>query len=217
MRALALVLLFANLLLFAYAWPARNGGDEAVRLNEQVQPDKIRLLTPQQVAALGPAKVAALADVCLEWGPFADAERASALASLEPAGLGRLLTPRRVETTTAFWAYLPRNANRAAIDRRVEELKAAGVRNVAVVDAPPPLRYTISLGAFATEEAANAAAVELRVAGVRDVQVGPRQQTTVATMLVIRDPEAAAVARVRALQPDYPGTDIKIGACEKAG
>ena len=214
MRVLALVLLFANLLLFAYAWPDRGGGGEAARLAEQVQPGRIRLLTPQQVAALGPSKVAALADVCLDWGPFGDAERARALAELEPAGLGRLLTPRRVETTTAFWAYLPRSGNRAAIDRRVDELKAAGVKNVSVVDTGN-LRYTIALGAYTTEEAANAGAAELRSQGVRDVLVGPRQQTTTATHLVIRDPEAAVVARVRGLQAGYPGTDIRIGACEK--
>jgi hypothetical protein len=214
MRVLALVLLFANLVLFAYAWPDRGSGGEAARLGEQVQPGKIRLLTPQQVAALGPSKVAALADVCLEWGPFGDAERARALADLEPAGLGRLLTPKRVETTTAFWTHLPRSGNRAAIDKRVDELKAAGVKNVSVVDTPN-LRYTIALGAYATEEAANAGAVELRNQGVRDVLVGPRQQTTTATLLVIRDPEAAVVARVRGLQAGYPGTDIRIGACEK--
>lgn len=214
MRALALVLLFANLLLFAYAWPDRGAGGESARLTEQVQPDKIRLLTPQQVAALGPAKVAALADVCLDWGPFDDAERARALAELEPAGLGRLLTPKRVDTTTAFWVHLPRSGNRAAIDKRVDELKAAGVKNVIVVDAAN-LRYTIALGAYATEEAATAAATELRNQGIRDVLVGPRQHTTTATHLVIRDPEAAVVARVRGLQGGYPGTDIRIGACEK--
>ena len=43
-----------------------------------MQPDKIKLLTAQQVAALGPDKAAALADVCVEWGPFGDADRARA-------------------------------------------------------------------------------------------------------------------------------------------
>ena len=98
MRIVLALLLPANLALFGYTRLDGAGSGEAARLAQQVQPDRIRLLTPQQVATLGPAKVAALADVCLEWGPFNDGERARALAELEPAGLGRLLTQKRVET-----------------------------------------------------------------------------------------------------------------------
>jgi len=216
MRTVFLLLLFANLTLFGYAYLDRAGSGEGARLAQQVQPEKIHLLTPQQVAALGPAKVEALADVCLEWGPFSDPDKARALAELEPAGLGRLLTQKRVETGTAYWVFLPRSSSRSVVDRRLGELKAAGIQDVAVVDAGA-LRYTISLGAFRTEEAANAHVAELARQGITDAEAGPRQQTQQQTALVIRDPEAAVVARVRALQPTYPGTDIKVGPCDKGG
>ena len=122
-----------------------------------MQPDKIRLLTPQQVAALGPAKVAALADVCLEWGPFTEAERARALGELEPLGLGRLLTQKRVETSTAFWVYLPpfRQQGRGGQARRGAAQPPAS-RDLFVVDGGPQ-KYAISLGVFRTDEAANVA------------------------------------------------------------
>lgn len=214
MRTAFILLLLANAALFGYARLDRAGSGEGARLAEQVQPNKIRLLTPQQVAALGPAKVAALADVCLEWGPFGDSDKARAQADLEPSGLGRLLTQKRVENSTAFWVFLPRSSNRAAIDMRVAELKAAGVRDVAVVDAGAQ-RYAISLGVFRTEEAARALVADLARQGITDAQAGPRQQTVVQTLLVIRDPEAAVVARVRALQPTYQGSEIRIGACDK--
>jgi hypothetical protein len=68
-----------------------------VRLKEQVRPDKITILTPQQVAALGPGKVASLADVCMEWGRFSDSDRTRALADLEACSSGRLLTQRRID------------------------------------------------------------------------------------------------------------------------
>ena len=216
MRTIFILLLLANVTLFAYTRLDRAGNGDAARLAEQVQPDKIRLLTPQQVAALGPAKVAALADVCLEWGPFNDGDKARAQGELEPSGLGRLLTQKRVETSTAFWVYLPRSTNKANIDRRVAELKAAGIRDVAIVDTGAQ-RYTISLGVFRTEEAARALLAELAAQGIKDAQAGPRQQTIVQTLLVIRDPGAPVVARVRNLQSGYPGTDIKIGACDKGG
>lgn len=66
MRTLVLLLLLANITMFAYTKLDSVGSGEGVRLSQQVQPDKVKLLTAQQVAALGPAKVAALADVCVE-------------------------------------------------------------------------------------------------------------------------------------------------------
>ena len=90
MRILVFLLVLANLTLFAYTRLDSVGAGEGVRLNQQVQPDKIKLLTPQQVAALGPAKVAALADVCVEWGPLSDADRARALSRIEPLDLGNV-------------------------------------------------------------------------------------------------------------------------------
>jgi len=133
MRTIVLFLLLANLTFFTYTRLDASSEGEAVRLVEQVQPEKIKLLTPQQVAALGPAKVAALADVCLEWGPLSDADRTRALADLDPLALGKLLTQRRTET-----------------------------------------------------------------------------------VLVIRDPQAQVVAKLRDLMSTYPGTEAKVGNCDKA-
>ena len=79
MRTLFFLLLLANLTLFGFIKLDSMSAGEGVRLAQQVQPDKIKLLTPQQVAALGPSKAAALANVCLEWGPFGEIERARAL------------------------------------------------------------------------------------------------------------------------------------------
>ena len=214
MRTILFLLFLANVALFGYTRLDSAGRGEAARFAQQVQPDRIRLLTPQQVATLGPAKVAALADVCLEWGPFNDSERTRALAELEPAGLGRLLTQKRVENATAYWVFVSRTANRAAADKRVAELKAAGIKDLFVVDSGPQ-RLTISLGVFRTEEAATAHVAELGKLGVADAKAGPRQQVVVQTQLVVRDPEAAVVARVKALQLNYPGSEIAIGACEK--
>ena len=105
MRILVILLLLANLSLFALYGLDSAGTGEDVRLKQQVQPDKIKLLTPQEVAALGPAKAAALADVCVEWGPFGDADRARALADVDTLALGKLLTQKRVETSAAYWVY----------------------------------------------------------------------------------------------------------------
>jgi len=215
MRTLVLLLLLANLTLFLYTKLDSLSSGEGIRLQQQVQPDKITLLTPQQVAALGPAKVATLANVCVEWGPLSDNDKARALASLEPLDLSRLISQKKVEVVTNYWVFIPPAANRPAADRRVAELKGLGVKDLLLIDTGPQ-RFAISLGAFQTEAAAQAYLDALAAQGVKTAKVGPRAQAVVQTALVVRDPPAPAVTRLKELQAAYPGTDIKVGSCDKA-
>ncbi|HSN44849.1 MAG TPA: SPOR domain-containing protein [Casimicrobiaceae bacterium] len=216
MRTLLVLLLLANLTLLGYTLLDRRTSGEGVRLQQQVHPDKIKLLSPREVAQLGPAKIAALPDVCLEWGPFGDADRTRALADLEPLALGKLLTQRRIESSTAFWVYVPPLANKAAAETRAAVLRAAGVKDLFVVDSGRD-RFAISLGNFRTEEAANAYLAELAAKNVSTARVGQRQLTTVSTLLVIRDPREPVMARLREIAPSYPGSEAKLGSCEKPG
>jgi hypothetical protein len=214
MRTLALLLLFANITLFAYTRLDSMSTGEGVRLSQQVKPDKIVLLTPQQVAALGPAKVSALADVCVEWGPFSDNDKSRALASLEPLDLAKLISQKKVEVVANYWVFVPPAPNKAAADRRMEELKAQGVKDLLLVDSGPQ-RLAISLGVFRTEEAAQSRLASLEAQGVKTAQIGPRVQSIAQTALVVRDPPAPAVTRLKELQAAFPATEIKIGTCEK--
>ena len=214
MRTLVLLLLLANLTLFGYIKLDSVGAGEGVRLGQQVQPDKVKLLTPQQVAALGPAKVAALADVCVEWGPLSDSDRARALTVIEPLDLGKLITQKKVEIIANYWLFLPPAATKSAADKRVDELKAQGIKEASVVDTGPQ-RLAISLGAFRSEDAAQARLASLLTQGVKNAKLGQRVQAVQQTALVIRDPPAPAVVRLKELQSGFPGTDVKIGTCEK--
>jgi hypothetical protein len=214
MRTLVFLLLLANVTLFAYTKLDSLGAGEGVRLSQQVQPEKISLLTPQQVATLGPAKVSALADVCVEWGPLSDGDRTRALATLEPLDLARLISQKKVEVIANYWVFLPPAANKAAADRRVEELRTQGVRDLALVDSGPQ-RFAVSLGVFRTEDAAQARLAALQAQGVKAAKVGARAQSVMQTVLVVRDPPAPAVARLKELQGGFAGTEIKTGTCDK--
>jgi hypothetical protein len=214
MRTLVFLLLLANLTLLGYTKLDSLGTGEGVRLAQQVQPDKIVLLSPQQVAALGPAKASALADVCVEWGPLSDTDKARALASLEPLDLARLISQKKVEVVASYWVFIPPAANRSAADRRLEELKAQGVKDLSLVDGGPQ-RFAISLGVFRTEDAAQARLAALEAQGVKTAKVGARVQATAQTALVVRDPPAPAVARLKELQSTFPGSEIRIGTCDK--
>lgn len=212
MRAVVVVLLLANLTLFAYARLDGAGRGETARLAQQVQADKIKVLTSPQVAALGPAKLASLSDVCVEWGPFSEAERAKAVADLEPLQLGRLLSQRRVDYDIAFWVNVGPFPSRSAADKRIAELRAQGITDMSAVDAGRG-QYAVSLGVFRTEQAAATRAEALARQGVRTARVEPRQQLLTQTMLVVRDPQQPVVARMKDLQLQYSGSDLRVGAC----
>jgi sporulation related protein len=214
MRTLVFLLLLANIALGGYIYLDSLSTGEGVRLSQQVQPDKISLLTPQQVAALGPAKASALADVCVEWGPFSDADRTRVLGALEPLDLAALISQKKVEVIANYWVFIAPAANRAAADKKAEEIKALGVRDLAVVDSGTQ-RFAISLGVFRTEEAAQARLAALQTRGVKTAKVGARAQSVMQTVLVVRDPPAPAVARMKDLQSAFTDSDIKIGTCDK--
>jgi hypothetical protein len=164
------------------------------------------------VASLGPAKMASLADVCAEWGPLSDAERAKAVSDLDLLQLGKLLTQRKVDVDSAFWVNVGPFTTRGAAEKRVGELRNQGVTDMSAVDAGRG-QYVVSLGIFRTELAARARADALAREGVTAAKVEPRQQAFTQTMLVVRDPQQPAVARLKDLQSQYPGSDLKFGAC----
>ena len=212
MLTFVVLILLANLALFAYARIVGAGGGDTARLAQQVQPDKIKVLTSPQVAALGPSKLAALSDVCVEWGPFSEPERAKAIADLEPLQLGRLLSQRRVDYDIAFWVNVGPFPSRSAADKRIAELRAQGVTDMSAVEAGRG-QYAVSLGVFRTEQAATTRAEALARQGVRTARVEPRQQLLAQTMLVVRDPQQTVVARLKDLQQQYSGSDLRVGAC----
>ncbi len=213
MRIVLILLLLANLTLFAYT-RLDSGSGEGVLLSDQLQPDKIKLLTSQQVAGLGPAKIAALSDACVEWGPFSDPDRTRALADLEPLALGRLLTQKRVEFDGGFNVFLGPFPNRGTADIRAAELKRQGVRDVVVTETGRGQSF-VSLGTFRVEAAASAYLEELVSQGIKLAKLERSTQTIAQSLLVVRSPPQNVVAKLKELQPKYPGTDVRATTCER--
>jgi len=85
---------------------------------------------------------------------------------------------------------------------------------VALVESGPQ-RLAISLGAFRTEESAQARLAQLQTQGVKSAKVGSRAQSLMQSVLVVRDPPAPAVARMKELSGGLAESDIKIGTCDR--
>jgi len=218
MKKLFLLLLIANVALFAYVYvdrmnsAANAGADRYKPLNAE----QVKVLTAQQMSRLGPAKVAQLTLACAEWGPLNEAERARAVKLLEPLALGRTLSTRRTEVTAEHWVYIPPKTSKAAAERSSAELKKLGVEDGVILLETGAWNYAISLGAYRTREAANARLAELKAKGVKTATYRQREMTLPATMLILREPAQATLSKLEELKSQIPGSAVATGACPEA-
>ena len=108
---------------------------------------------------------------------------------------------------------MPPQKTKADADRKVSELKALGVTEFFLVQDPGQWRNSISLGIFRTEEAAQGYLAKLRERGVRSAIAARRENFLKQVAVHVREPGAAAVARLALIQEEFPGSEIKAGSC----
>jgi len=229
-RALFLLLVAANLAFFAWTrfGTAPDAPPDREPLRRQIEPDKIRVLRGAELdrlpapkpkpapgaeaaapASAPPAAPAAAPAACLEWGGFAIAEAQRAQQALAPLALGPRLAQRRSEETASWWVFIPPQANRATAQKKAGELKALGVGEYFVVQDEGPVRWSISLGVFTTEDAAKSRLEALKAKGVRSAQIGKRETQVTKVWYQIRNVEAPLQARLRETAQDFPGTEVR--------
>ena len=222
MRAAFLLLLLANLAL--YAW-LRYGASEAVEpapLARQIAPDKLKVVAPSSlppVTALtkppasapaptpAPAATASLA--CMEWGSFTLADATRAEQALEPLALGTRLAQRRTEEHAGWWVFIPPQGNRQLALRKAAELKQLGVEEYFIVQEEGALRWALSLGVFRTEESAQARLAALRGQGVRTARIGARDTTVPKIWLQVKSVDAALQARLKEIARQVEGSELR--------
>ena len=233
MRTLFFILALANAAFFAYSWfgaGAEASGDAQIP-GQQLNPEKIRLLAPDQVNALmrksdasksdapksdaPKADAAKIASVCLEWGALLGGDAARAAQALEPLGLGARLAQRRQEEVAAYWVYIPPLANRQAATQKGSELKRLGVDDYFVVPDDPKWRNAISLGVFKTEDAAKARLEALRTKGVKSATSGARETQLSKTYFQVREANATLTAKLNELKQGFAGTEVRECAPEE--
>jgi len=159
-KAVSLLLLLANLGFFTwfYFGPGR-ALDEPQLLEQQLNPQAIRLLRPDQVAALAAERAKQTAKpppkatvaACLELGAFIRATSRACNRLLNRC-LGSRLSLRRVEEIASYWVFMPPQRNRQTANQKAAELKKLGVEDFFIVQEDPKFRFAISLGVFKTEE-----------------------------------------------------------------
>jgi hypothetical protein len=221
MRAFFLLLIAANLALFAWSqfYAAPDGASDPEPQRRQVNPERIRLLTGQELAGLPalPPKAAAEAappgpaatGSCIEWGGFSVAEAPRAGQVLEPLALGARLSQRRSEEKAGWWVFIPPQGNRATAMKKAAELKSLGVDDYFVLQEEGSLRWAVSLGVFSSEDAAKTRLEALRAKGVRSAQTGERDTQVTKIWFQVRDADAALQGKLKGFAQGLPGTELR--------
>lgn len=240
MRALFWILLLANAILFA---AMRWGGlltldEQAAQAQPQLHQEKISMISAPQgkpapaspapapvPAASAPAPVSAPAQapmppahaqetVCMEWGEFSGEDLARATAALSAMQLGDRLSQREVEYNIGYWVYMPPMKDKAAVNRKIAQLKARGIKEYFVVSEAGPWLNAISLGVFRTREAAQHFLDDLRLNNdVRTAQVGERASKIKVSIFTLNGLDAKAVADMAGMRQDFAGSELKEVSC----
>ncbi|MFA7291064.1 MAG: SPOR domain-containing protein [Rhodocyclaceae bacterium] len=218
MRLLVFLLVAANLVFFAWmqGYLGERENPDAVRLTQQLQADKLRVLSRDEAPQILPPIVAAPAkpppEKCLAWRDLAlaTADQVESMLAERFAGLRR--ARHVIPEASSWWVFIPPQANKAEADKKAGELKRLGAPEFFVVQEPGPNRFAVSLGIFSSEQAAEERLASLRGKGVKSAKVGlrtvisPEQLTLEATGPVPMLEEART-----AVQQQLP--DIKTAAC----
>jgi hypothetical protein len=163
-----------------------------------------------------PAPVVAKSNdvACMEWSDFSGTELKLATAALSDMKLGGSFETRQVEQVIRYWVYIPPLNNKAAINKKVAELKERGVEEYFIVQKTGPWRNAISLGVFKSQEAAQNFLNILRAKDVRSARVGERTGKQKATIFMLSGVDSAMEARLISLQREFPGSELKNVPCK---
>lgn len=224
MRLAFLLLLAANLGFFAWARflaPPDPAVDRRP-LERQIEPQKLRIVSERELAAAkaapakptpkpqpAPARPPAPTPLaCLEWGSFSPPDATRAAQRLEPLALGARLAQYRGEESASWWVHMPPQGSRAGALRKAAELRKLGIEDYFVVQDAGPLRWSISLGVFSTEDAAKSHLKALQGKGVRTAVTGPRDTRVPKVWFQVRDVQAPLEAQLREIAQEFAGATL---------
>jgi hypothetical protein len=151
---------------------------------------------------------------CMEWGEFSGTDLARASNALAGLKLGDRLTQRTVEYASGYWVYIPPLANKAAVNKKIAEIRAAGVEDYFVVQESRKWFNAISLGVFKTREAAKNFQSSMKKKGLSTAQVGERKRMLKFTVFELNRIDAEAAARLAVLHKAYANSELAVVACK---
>jgi hypothetical protein len=214
MRLAFFVLLFINVILFAVGqgyWGEQATGREPDRLQRQIKPEKLHIVTAETSGMASAARVDAVR-ICkrVEW--LSTAETASiekAAAELPGWEVNRI--PR--QEAPVHWVVIPELPTRALAEKKKAELRQLGITEGEIVEHATLGPFAISLGVFRGQPLAEEFSQVLAKKGVRSARLIKRELPAEKFALELRAPPDELNKRL----PDWmtPLVGINLGDCAK--
>ena len=226
LRLIVLLLLLANGVYFAWAQGLLRGygfapaaQSEPQRVAQQLRPDSLRILKPDEVKRLDaapPAVQAAAPSVsanppeCLQAGLFNDAQATALRTQLQPALPANTWLLDAVVEPARWIVYMGKYPTADALVKKRAELASLNLKFETLTN--PALEIGLSLGGFQTQAAANTALANLNRRGVRTARVVQERAEVRGTLLKIPAADDAVKARLEEFKTALAGKPLR--ACK---
>lgn len=217
------LLLALNVGLFGYFELSKPLDSGTQAGHESIQPEKMKLLTPQQVEAMPkpaaavpvePPALQALEQLsCYEWGSFPGKRIGRARDVVEKLGLDAQVQVIANQEAIRYWVYIPPLKNFQEAQARNEALHRLGIENTFIVQ-DAQWKNAISFGVFKDEALATRLAEDMRNRGVTDVAKTVRNQEGKQFVLAIRNISDTTAEEIQRLKPDFPYSELKRVECQ---
>jgi hypothetical protein len=150
-----------------------------------------------------------IAQACVEFGDFPAADAARVEKLLAALSSGVKIESRPVEAPGWYMVYLSPHKSWAEAERRAEELRKLGVKDLMVMSENAPLKFAISLGSFRDPESAKSHLAALEKLGVKGVRMSDRSSTVVLKRFQLRELDAAASRQLATLRSEFPAQTLR--------
>ena len=207
-RLFFFLLVFANLLFFAWAqgyFGASDEGHEPQRLAQQLHPEKLRIVREGQAPGPAAKKEAA---ACRVVNGLTTADAETLKTALEAAGSEAAVSP--LAEPALHLVVITDLANKATADKKAAELTRLGVQEQTAV-ALEGGRHEIILGRFDNEAGATAFLQGLTKRGIKSARIDRREQAAVKARVETRGAASTLLQQLPKLIEPY--ADAVIGEC----
>jgi hypothetical protein len=212
MKWITWILLVTNLAVAAYF----AGEGYWANTPEQIAPlnvDRLSLRSPAEAASKGASPLRSeSAALCVEWRGLSPGEFAQAREQLKALAGQRVMSFTEVPLETRHWVIFPPLPSPESAAAKLDELLATGLEDAFVIR-DGIWRNGISLGLYASDEAARRRVLEVEDKGVLGTRVEllPRQGT--GFYFVIRSEDPEALKSLSGIKQAYPNSQQSRVAC----
>jgi len=172
----------------------------------------VATITPPSVEATASTNPAPAPTTCYEWGVFSAANLTGAQKAASSLSIQTTVKEQSSLEAKRFWVYKQPLKSVEAAQAKAQELKALGIQDLYIVQ-DARWKNAISFGVFEDEQLATKLLNELRAKGVKDVVKALRNQGKGHASLQFNKLTDTEVIELKKLKPEFPEADLKEVAC----